>query len=109
MITKFPLLIIGHPFLSFFVIVCIGLGISRWVQLRAGHDGLIRAKRMCLVCFYTCLLFIILDGAIAMYARTLNPEGYALSYPIAAALILFPVAATAGILVIIFRLLLRRA
>lgn len=109
MLTKLPLYMFGHPILSLFVIVCIGLGISRCVQIFAGHAGLIRAKKTCLVSFYICLVLLVLDGCLAWYARTLNPEGYALLYPLAVALLLVPVAVTLAILVVIFKLMSRRA
>lgn len=109
MITKFSLYLFGHPFLSFFVIVCIGLGISQCVRIFAGYGGLIRAKKICLAIFSVCFSLLILDGLIALYARTLNPEGYGLLYPLAAALIVFPLAVTFAILAVIFKLMSRRA
>ena len=109
MITKLPLYILGHPILSFFVVVCIGLVISRWVQIRGGRSGLMRARKICTVVFSVCLSLLVLDGLLAWYAKTLNPDGYALLYPLAAALLLSPVAVTCGILAIIFKLMLRRA
>src|SRR5690349_7991424 len=108
MITKFPLLIFGHPFLSLSMIVCAGLGISWFVQTRAGRTGLLRARKFCLACFSVCLSLLILDGVAAWYARGLNPDGYALLYVVAAALVLFPLAATSAILTYIFKLTLQR-
>jgi hypothetical protein len=109
MISKFALWLLGHPILSLFAIVCTALGISRWVQTCAGDSGLIRGKKISLVAFLVCLLLLLLDGVAAWYARKLNPDGYGLLYPIAVALLLFPVGVICAILALVFTLTSRRA
>jgi len=51
---------------------------------------------------------VILDAFFAWYSRTLNPDGYALLYPIAIALILFPLTVVFAILTLVFKLMSRK-
>ena len=109
MISKFTYWLLRHPIVSLFIIVCTALGISRLILNFAGYRGLLRAKKISQVSFVVCLALLILDGGAALYARKLNPEGYGLLYPLAVALLLFPVGVVCAILALVFTLTSHKA
>ena len=73
-----------------------------------GPGAATRTQKVCFVLFYLCLSLLILDGLVAWYARKLNPDGYALIYPAAVALVLFPLFLASAILFVFLKIFLSR-
>ena len=75
---------------------------------RLSAAAVANVNKVCTFLLYTSLILLLLDGLLALYARTLNPDGYGLLYPLAFALILLPVAVTAAVILIVLKIIAKR-
>jgi hypothetical protein len=97
-----------HPFISLLVMAVLGMGIYGLVNRFAGPEGLLKAKKVCVISFLVSAVLLLCVVASYPFFASLNADGYGGFVPLALGLVLLPIVVVTAILGLVFKLAYRK-